>query len=39
MAEHNLNKMEKLINSELSSKIYGSEIEFEELLFRTSANE
>ena len=36
MSNQNLNKIEKLINSELSSKISGSEIKFEELLFKTS---
>ncbi len=39
MSNQNLNKVEKLINSELSNKIYGSEIKFEELLFKTSVNE
>jgi|TARA_Y100000766_G_scaffold151530_1_gene130220 NADH-quinone oxidoreductase subunit C len=39
MSNQNLNKIEKLINSELSNKIYGSEIKFEELLFKTSVNE
>ncbi len=34
MSNQNLNKLEKLINSELSNKIYGSEIKFEELLFK-----
>ena len=39
MSNQNLNKIEKLINSELSNKIYGSEIKFEELLFKTSVRE
>ena len=39
MSNQNLNKLEKLINSELSNKIYGSEIKFEELLFKTSVSE
>ena len=39
MIKENLNKFEKLINAELSSKILGSEIKFEELLFKTSAGE
>ena len=39
MNNQNLNKVEKLINSELSSKISGSEIKFEELLFKTSVSE
>ena len=39
MSNQNLNKIEKLINSELSNKIYGSEIKFEELLFKTSVSE
>ena len=39
MSEQNLQKIEKLINSELSNKIYGSEIKFKELLFKTSASE
>ena len=39
MGNQNLNKIEKLINSELSNKIYGSEIKFEELLFKTSVSE
>jgi len=39
MSNQNLNKLEKLINSELSNKIYGSEIKFEELLFKTSVGE
>ena len=39
MIDQNLIKIEKLINSELSSKISGSEINFEELLFKTSVNE
>ena len=39
MIEQNLNKLEKLINSELSSKISGSEIKFGELLFKTSVSE
>ena len=36
MINKNLDKVEKLINSELSSKISSSEITFEELLFKTS---
>ena len=39
MADQNLNKVEKLINSELSSKISSSEIKFDELLFKTSVSE
>ena len=39
MVEQNLNKIEKLINAELSSKISGSEIQFNELLFKTSIGE
>ena len=39
MIEQNLNKIEKLVNAELSSKISGSEIKFEELLFKTSVND
>ena len=39
MSNQKLNKVEKLINSELSNKIYGSEIKFEELLLKTSASE
>ena len=39
MSNQNLNKVEELINSELSNKIYGSEIKFEELLFKTSVKE
>ena len=39
MSNQNLNKIEKLINSELSNKIYGSEIKFKELLFKTSVSE
>ena len=39
MIEQNLHNVEKLINSELSNKIYGSEINFGELLFKTSASE
>ena len=39
MIDHNLNKLEKLANSELSSKISGSEINFNELLFKTSVSE
>jgi len=39
MIEKNLTKVEKLINAELSSKILGSEIKFEELLFKTSVSE
>ena len=39
MINQNLNKIEKLINSELSSKISSSEIKFEELLFKTSVSE
>ena len=39
MIKENLNKVEKLINAELSSKISGSEVKFEELLFKTSSSE
>ena len=39
MIKEKLDKVEKLVNSELSSKISGSEIVFEELLFKTSTNE
>ena len=39
MINNNLDTVEKLINAELSSKISGSEIKFEELLFKTSASE
>tara|TARA_B100001248_G_scaffold256133_1_gene236747 strand:- start:282 stop:887 length:606 start_codon:yes stop_codon:yes gene_type:complete len=39
MIKEKLDKVEKLVNSELSSKISGSEIVFEELLFKTSINE
>tara|TARA_Y100001935_G_scaffold238609_1_gene225388 strand:- start:38 stop:652 length:615 start_codon:yes stop_codon:yes gene_type:complete len=39
MSNQKLNKVEKLINSELSNKIYGSEIKYEELLLKTSASE
>ena len=39
MIKKNLDKIEKLINSELSSKISSSEIKFEELLFKTSVSE
>ena len=39
MIKEKLEKIEKLVNSELSSKISGSEIVFEELLFKTSTNE
>ena len=39
MIKDKLEKIEKLVNSELSSKISGSEIVFEELLFKTSTNE
>ena len=39
MINKNLDKIEKLINSELSSKISSSEINFEELLFKTSVSE
>ena len=35
MTNNNLDTVEKLINAELSSKISGSEIKFEELLFKT----
>ena len=39
MIDKNLNKIEKLINAELSSKISGSEVNFGELLFKISVNE
>ena len=39
MIDKNLDKIEKLINAELSSKISGSEIQFNELLFKTSVGE
>ena len=39
MIDQNLNKVEKLIKSELSSKISGSEIKFGELMFKTSVSE
>ncbi len=39
MNDQNLIKIEKLINSELSSKIFDSEIKFEELLIKTSISE
>ena len=39
MIEKNLNKIEKLINSELSSKILNTEIKFSELLLKVSVNE
>ena len=39
MSEKSLNKIEKLTNSELSSKISSSEIKFDELLFKTSIND
>ncbi len=39
MIEINLDKIEKLINGELSSKILGSEINFGELLIKTSVSE
>jgi len=39
MINKNLDKIEKLINSELSSKISSSEITFEELLFKTTVSE
>ncbi len=35
----NIIKHEQLINAELSSKIYGSEIKYNELLLKTSVNE
>ena len=38
MIKENLKNTEKLINAELSSKILGSEVKFEELLFKTSSN-
>tara|TARA_Y100001936_G_scaffold76937_1_gene75428 strand:- start:453 stop:1067 length:615 start_codon:yes stop_codon:yes gene_type:complete len=38
MNKENLKNTEKLINAELSSKILGSEVIFEELLFKTSSN-
>ena len=39
MSNQSLSKVEKLINSELSSKISSSGIKFEELLFKTSVSE
>ena len=39
MIKEKLEKVEKLVNSELSSKISGSEIVYDELLFKTSTNE
>ena len=39
MTNQNLKKIEKLINSELSSKISGSDTNFNELLFTTSVSE
>ena len=39
MIDKNLNKIEKIINAELSSKISSSEIKFKELLFKTSVSE
>ena len=39
MIYKNLNKIEKLINAELSSKISGTEVNFGELLFKTSVND
>ena len=39
MIDKNLNKLEKILNAELSSKILGSEIIFGELLFKTSLGE
>ena len=39
MTDQNLIKIEKLINSELSSKISNSDINFDELLFTTSVSE
>jgi NADH-quinone oxidoreductase subunit C len=39
MIEKNLNKIEKLVNSELSSKILNTEIKFSELLLKVSVNE
>ena len=39
MIDKNLDKIEKLINAELSSKISSSEIKFKELLFKTSVSE
>ena len=39
MIDKNLNKIEKIINAELSSKITSSKISFEELMLYTSANE
>ena len=39
MIKEKLDKVEKLVNSELSSKISGSEIVYDELLFKTSTNE
>ena len=39
MIKENLKNAEKLINAELSSKISGSEVKFEELLFQTSSGD
>ena len=39
MIKENLKNAEKLINAELSSKISGSEVKFEELLFKTSSGD
>ena len=39
MIEKNLDKIEKLVNSELSSKILNTEIKFSELLLKVSVNE
>ena len=39
MIKENLKNVEKLINAELSSKISGSEVKFEELLFKTSSGD
>ena len=39
MIEKNLNKIEKLVNSELSSKILNTEVKFSELLLKVSVNE
>ena len=39
MIKENLKNTEKLINAELSSKISGSEVKFEELLFKTSSGD
>ena len=39
MIKENLKNAEKLINAELSSKILGSEVKFEELLFKTSSGD